>query len=78
MREGLNLIERGAESVAFDLDVVAILEVQPEALAGAEVSCEPERRVGGDAAFAVDDLVDSSRWHAEGHRKAMLGDLEGL
>lgn len=78
VRERLDFFERWAEAVAFDFDVVAVLEVQPEALAGSEVPGEPQCGIGADAPLAVDDLVDSSRRYADGNRQAMLGDLKWL
>jgi len=37
---GFDLVESATESVAFDLEFIAALEVQPEPFAGAEVSGE--------------------------------------
>lgn len=74
VRERPDFIECRAESVPCDLDVVAVLEVQPEALAGPEVPRGPQSRVSGDAPFAVDDLVDSARVNADRYRQAMLGE----
>jgi hypothetical protein len=51
-------MERGAEPVLFDLQVVAGLQVQPEPLGGAEIPGQPQRGVRGNAVLAVDDLVD--------------------
>jgi hypothetical protein len=78
VRERPDFVECRAESVPCDLDVVTVLEVQPEALAGPEVPREPQGGVGGDAPFAVDDLVDSARGNADRYRQAMLSDLERL
>jgi hypothetical protein len=39
--EGLDLLERGRESIALGFEVVASLEVQPESLGGIEVPREP-------------------------------------
>ncbi len=36
--------------IALDLQVIARLEVQPKAIAGAEVACQPKGRIGGDGA----------------------------
>jgi hypothetical protein len=63
-----DFLECRTESVPCDLDVVAVLEVQPEALAGPEVPREPQGRIGGDAPFAMDDLVDSARRNADRYR----------
>jgi hypothetical protein len=78
VRERLDLAEGRPESIPCDLDVVAVLDVQPETLAGPEVWREPQRRVGRDAPLAVDDLGDSSRWNADGPRQAVPGDLKRL
>jgi len=51
-------MRRGVEPVFLDLQVIAGLQVQPEPLAGAEVPGQPQRGIRGDAALAVDDLVD--------------------
>lgn len=41
VRKRPDFLECGAESVPCDLNVIAVLEVQPEALAGPEVPREP-------------------------------------
>jgi hypothetical protein len=43
---GVDLVERGAESVAFDFEVVAGLQVQLETFRGAEVTGQAQRGVG--------------------------------
>jgi hypothetical protein len=78
VRERPDFIESRAEPVPCDLDVVTVLKIQPEALAGPEVPREPQSRVGGDAPFAVDDLVDPARRNADRYRYAMLSDLKRL
>jgi len=49
------------------------LQVEPELRAVAEVEAEPERRVGGDAAAAVDDLGDAVWRNADRTREPVLG-----
>jgi hypothetical protein len=56
--ERADAVELRAEPVFLDLQVVAGLQVYPESLGGAEVPGQPQRGVCGDAALAVDDLVD--------------------
>lgn len=54
-----------AQSVAFDLQVIARLHVQPELRRGAEVPAESQRRVGRDPTLAVHDLIDTARRHGQ-------------
>jgi len=61
--KGVDLIERGAEVVQANLDIEAGLQVEPEPVGGAEVAGQAQRGVGGDSAFAVNDLVDPT-WGA--------------
>jgi len=70
--------EAAVEAVFFDFEVVAGLEVEPEALGGAEVAGEAEGGVGGDGALAVDDLVDAAGWHGDVLGEAVLGDVHGV
>jgi len=62
----MDLIEDGYETVAFDLKVVAALEVHPEALGGSEVPCQAQRGVGADTPLAVHDFVDPARRYVNG------------
>lgn len=71
-----DLVECARESVAFDFELVAALEVEPEPIAGAEVPGEPQCCVGGDPALAVHDLVDAARRYTDGDGDAVLGDAE--
>ena len=43
-----------------------------------EVPGEAQRSVGGDPALAMDDLVDPTWRHTDGHRELVLGDVEPL
>lgn len=74
--EGLDLVKGVAEPVALDFELVAALQVQPEPFAGAEVPGETQGRVGGDAALAVNDLVDPARGHADRDGDTVLCDPE--
>lgn len=68
--------ERGADPALLDEQVVPGLEVHPELAGVAEIVRQAERRVGGDASPAQDDLVDAPRRHAEIHRDPVLADAE--
>jgi hypothetical protein len=55
------VIKRRTESVAFDLKVVAGLQIHPEPLRGPGESCQTQSGVGSDATLGVNDLVDAPR-----------------
>ena len=64
--ENANLLfELGAQTVTLYLEIVARLEVEPEAVTGPEVASQPERGICGDGACAVDNLIDASRGHTD-------------
>ena len=44
--------------VTLHFEIIARLEIEPEAIAGAEVPSEAQRGIGADRASAVDDFVD--------------------
>ena len=67
--EGQNLIEGGAEVVLLDLQVIAGLQVEPEPVSSGEVAGQAQGGVGGDAALAVNDLVDPASGDADGDRQ---------
>src|SRR5262245_39277459 len=75
--EWLDLIEDWREAIAFDLEVVACLQVEPEPFRCPEVAGKPEGGVGADAPLAVHDLVDAPRRHADGNGDPVLGDAQG-
>src|SRR5512142_2581327 len=76
---GLDLaLDLFRDGVLGVLDVVAGLQVHPELWAGAEVAAEPEGGVDAYAAFAVNNLVDAVRWHAQRHRKLIHRDVGWL
>jgi len=51
--------------ILLNFQVVARLEVDPEALARPEVLREAERRVSGDPTLPVNDLIDPTRRNAD-------------
>jgi hypothetical protein len=58
-------VERWTKVVTLELEVVTCLQVDPEALAGAEEPRESQRGVRADSTLAVDDLVDPPRRNAD-------------
>src|SRR6478672_2899227 len=72
------LREARAEVIALDLEVIARLEIQPKAIAGAEVAREPKGRIGGDGACSVDDLVDAAGRDADVVGQPVLRNTKGL
>ena len=64
--ERTNLVERFAERIRFDLQVMVALLVDPELWGRLEVAFEPQRGIRGDAPFAVHDLIDAARWRTYG------------
>lgn len=76
--QGNDVVEFVGEGTAFDPEFVFALEVHPELGGVAEVAAESDRGIGGDAAFAVDDLVDASRRDADGDGHPVLGDSQGI
>ena len=65
-------------AVALGLEFEPNLEVEPEALGGAEVPREPKSRVSGDAALAEDDLVDAPGGNTNVFGQAVLAETVGL
>lgn len=63
-------------SILSEVEVVAVLEVQPELGGGTEVLPEAQGCISGDGALAVNDLVDASGRHPDGHGELVLRDLE--
>lgn len=62
--EGLDRVDLMSGAIVGQLNLVARLEIEPELRINAEVPSEPQRRVGGDGALAVHDLVDPTRGNA--------------
>jgi hypothetical protein len=58
-------VQERAERVAFDLQVVPGLKIDPELSRRTEVPSEPKSGIGGDATLSVDDLIDSPRRHVD-------------
>jgi len=52
------------------------LQVHPELRFHAEELPEPQRSVSGDATFALNDLVDAARRHADSIGKPVLAELQ--
>lgn len=77
-RQRSNGVQRCAEVVTFEFEVIPGLKVYPEALARAEESCKPQSGIGADSTLAVNDLVDATRWDLDGHRQAVLSNSEWL
>jgi hypothetical protein len=77
-RERLDPVECVGKPVAFDLEVVAALQVQPEAVRRTEEARQRKGRGGADAAPAVDDLVDASWRDAYRDGEPVLGDAQRL
>lgn len=73
-REWLDVLEDAGEAVAFDLEFVASLKIEPEPLARSEVLGETQGGVGAHATLAVNDLVDPPRRDPDSDRQAVLGD----
>ena len=77
-RERRDRVECRTKVVALELEVVAGLEVDPEALTRAEEPSEPQGGVRADPSLSVDDLIDPSRRDADRHREAVLGNPKRL
>ena len=65
-------------AVALGLELESCLEVEPEALGGAEAPREPKSGVRGDAAPAEDDLVDTPGRNADVPCPSVLAEPVGL
>ena len=72
------LIDPVTRFVLGRLDLVLHLQAQPEVDGVAEVTCQPHRRVGGDGAFAPDDLADSHGRDAKVFGEPILTDSHGV
>ena len=60
-----NVLDFPAGGVLGDVEVVAVLQVEPEPRRDAEVARQPEGRIAADAAAATHDLGDAVRRHAQ-------------
>src|SRR5512143_61432 len=67
-----------AQAVTLDLQIEPGLEIEPEALGGAEEPGQPESRIGADRPLAVHDLVDAAGRHGKALGEPVLGQAEGL
>ncbi len=55
------MFQASTEPIAFDVEVVLRLKIQPEPLARPEVPGEPQSGVSRDPPLTVHDLIDPSR-----------------
>jgi uncharacterized protein (DUF362 family) len=67
--------EPPGEAIALDIKIVAILQVQPEAVGCFEKSRQAQGGIGGNGAFTEDDFVDASRWNTQSLGEAILRKL---
>jgi hypothetical protein len=74
--DGDFFLEPAAKTILFDLQIVTGLKVQPETLGGTEVSRKAKRGVGCDRTLAMNDLVDSTRRHADVGRQPILREAQ--
>ncbi len=70
--------DAGPGAVSLGLEFEPNLEVEPEALGGAEVPREPKSGVSGDAALSEDDLVDTPGGNTNVLGEAVLAEPVGL
>ena len=59
-------------------EIVAALQMQPELRRRPEIATEAQRRIRGDGARAVHDLIDTPRRDADVARQAILRQPKGL
>lgn len=76
--QGTDLLKGVTEMILLDLEVVTNLEIEPEPVAGTEVSRQAKRGVGADPTGAMDDLIDATRRYADLDGEMMLCGAEGL
>jgi len=67
-----------AKGIFRDIKIVIHLQAQPELRGHLEIARQSQRRIGGDAASALDDFIDAPSWNAEGQRQLILTQLHGL
>jgi predicted dithiol-disulfide oxidoreductase (DUF899 family) len=67
-----------AQAVPLHFQIVAGLEVQPEALRHPEIAGQSQRCVCGDGPLAQDDLVDAARRDGNVFRQLVLADVHRL
>jgi hypothetical protein len=72
------LCESCAEMIAFDLEIIACLKVEPETIAGPEVAGESQCGVRTDGPRAMDYLIDAPGWYADILGQAILRHAQGL
>lgn len=64
--------------IALDFEIVARLQIQPKAIAGAKIPSEPQGGVGSDRARTMNDLVDAAGRDADIVREPILREAERL
>jgi site-specific DNA recombinase len=72
------LLELCPEMIAFDLQVVASLQIEPEPIAGPKIPCESKGGIGTDRAGTMHNLVDAPGRHANVLGQSILGNGQGL
>jgi len=71
-------VRTGAQPVAFELSVMADLQVQPEPLGRAELAREPKGAVGAGTALPTDALIDATRQNPDRNCPTTLADTRRL
>jgi len=76
-RPHLNFMQKSIpEPILFDFEIESCLQVQAEPFRHAEVSGQPKRCIGRDAAQSKNDLVDSTRRHTKRFSQAILAEAK--
>src|SRR6478609_6740850 len=71
--QNLNIAyELRPESIRLVLEIKSSLKIKPKARGIAKEAAQSESGVGGNCAFAVNDLVDTSSGHAQALRQPVL------
>lgn len=69
------LVQSIGQRIACRFKLVSCLEIHPELGFHAEEAPQPQRGVGRDASFSVNNLIDATRWHTDGLSHTVLADL---
>jgi hypothetical protein len=72
------LLELGAEVIALDLQIEPCLQVEPEPVTGPKIPGQAERRIRGDRASTMHDLIDAASRHADVLGEAILRNAQWL
>ena len=70
--QGFDLVELITVRLELDVKVVAVLQVHPEAVRGAECPGQPQSGVRADRPLSMHDLVDPPRWYVDRLRQPVL------